>query len=88
MKTPKDVVETTQRIEMILSKNRSSLSAEDVKLLERCIFFFKKMRKSKSDQEKQKFLEKGINCLIYFFGKNELLNKYSELFNPTKYNAE
>lgn len=88
MNTLKNVVETTQRIEMILSKNRSSLSAEDVKLLERCIFFFKKMRKSISEQEKQELLEKGINCLFLFFGKNELLDKYSDLFKPSNSNTE
>ena len=81
MKTPKNVVDVTQRIELALSKSRSSLSTDDVNLLERCIFFFKKMRKTKSDKEKKEFLAKGINCWIKFLAKNELLMKYSDLFN-------
>jgi hypothetical protein len=80
MKTPKFIVDTVQRIEMVLSKNRSSLSTDDVFLLERCIFYFKKMRKAKSDQEKKEFLSKGVSYWMKFFLKNELLNNNSELF--------
>jgi hypothetical protein len=80
MKSPKFIVDTVQRIEMVLSKNRSSLSTDDVFLLERCVFYFRKMRKAKSDQEKKEFLSKGISCWMKFFMKNDLLNESSELF--------
>lgn len=78
MKTPKFIVDMVQRIEMVLSKNRSSLSTNDVFLLERCIFYFKKMRKAKSDQEKKEFLLKGVSCWMKFLMKNELLRNNSE----------
>lgn len=84
MKTPKNVVEITQRIEMVLSKNRSSLSTNDVKLLERCIFFFKKMRKVKSEEAKKELLAQGISSWIEFLVKNELLVKYSVLLESLK----
>jgi hypothetical protein len=88
MKTPKQVVELTQRIELALSKSRSSLSTDDVFLLEKCIFFLQKMRKTKSDKEKKEFLAKGIACWTKFLAKNETLMKYSALFNMLDNNTE
>jgi len=88
MKSLTNVVDLTQRIEMVLSKNRSSLSAEDVILLERCILFFKKMRKTRSDIAKKEFFAKGISCWTNFLAKNELLNKYSGYFKSLENNTD
>ncbi|MEI6851541.1 MAG: hypothetical protein WCL06_01815 [Bacteroidota bacterium] len=88
MKTSKNVVDLTQRIKTVLSKNRSSLSAQDVILLERCIFYFNKMRIAKSDQAKKEYLSKGISCWIKFLAKNEILDKYSDLLKSLENNTD
>ena len=76
-----DLTKLILGIELVVSDNRSSLSADDLSILEEAIVALKEFEKSSSRDEKRAKILDFINLIFRFFAKYHLIERFSEIFS-------